>query len=418
MNYFVKFIIILAFTSCIRSNKKDEAKNYFSYEQIEGITSMSTDSLSTITSITVPTFTKDMPICASELFDSIFAIKLETNDNSIIGEVSCVKVLHDTLYVLDRYSMRSLKRFKIDGTYIDDIGKNGSGPGEYVEPTSFSFTKKGIIVYDQCQHLNILYDYNGNYIETKHAPFGAMYSIALSDTLLIYYLTNNRNYHIPPVNEHTLWTANTEGRVQQCGLKRGDGVLKSFCSMRPFYEANDTLCMFTDSYEDTLYYINSKGIIIPSYKLEFGSYRDNSVWRADNELSPYKDLSPQGKYTLVNECLQCGDYIYVDMTAYQKGYHLFYSTQTHHTKVCNRLEQDRSNCAYDLIKMHGVYNDFLIGEMPAFFILSKFQTKGPKYWQEWDKEFCSNKGKEFIEFCSNLSPEDNHILVFFHMKNW
>lgn len=419
MNSLIKYLIIIsACTSCIQSSKKSDAIKFFSYEQNNGITSMAIDSSSTITQIKVPTLPKDMPISSSELFDSIFAIKLETNDNSIIGEISCVKTLHDTLYVLDRYNIRCLKRYKLDGTYIDDIGKNGIGPGEYVEPTSFSLTQKGILVYDQNQHLNILYDYKGNYIETNRAPFGSMYSIALSDSLLAYYLTNNKNYHIPPVHEHTLWTANTEGKVQQCGLKRGDGILKSYCSMRPFYEVNDTLCIFTDSFADTLYYINSKGIITPSYKLEFETHRDNSVWRADNEVSPYKDLSPKGEYAVVNECLQCGEYIYVDMTSYQKGYHLFFSTKNHKTKVCNRLEQDESNCAYELIKICGIYKDFFIGEMPAFYILSRLKANGTKYWEEWDKEFSCNKGKEFTEFCSNLSSEDNHILVFFHMKKW
>ncbi|MCQ2215565.1 MAG: 6-bladed beta-propeller [Bacteroidales bacterium] len=379
---------------------------------------MKVDSLQSVTQINVPTITKDMPISTSELFDSVFAVKLETSDNSIIGEISCVKVKNDTIYVLDRYSMRCLRRFRMDGTYIDDIGKNGTGPGEYLEPTSFSLTNKGILLYDQSLHLNILYDYQGNYIETNRAPFGFMYGVALSDSLSIYYLTNNRNYHLPPIHEHTLWTANTEGKALQCGLRRGDGIMKSYCSLRPFYEINDTLCIFTDSYNDTLYYINSKGIITPSFKLEFDSPRDNAIWRVDNELSPYKDLSPKGEYTIVNECLQCGDYIYVDMTSYRKGYHLFYSTKTHNTKVCTRLEHDESNCAYDLIKMRGVYNDFIVGEMPAFYILSRYNFNGTNYWQEWDKEFNSNKGKEFTEFCKNLSPEDNHVLVFFHMKKW
>lgn len=74
----------------------------------------------------------------SSFFSGINLIPLETKKECLIGRIDELKIVNDTIYVLDSRIAKSLFLFNIDGQFIRKIGNTGKGPGEYVSPMSFT----------------------------------------------------------------------------------------------------------------------------------------------------------------------------------------------------------------------------------------------------------------------------------------
>ena len=74
---------------------------------------------------------------AADLFDLSF-VKLETNDQCLLGGVyQCFKVDAGFL-LLDNMVSKGVYLFASDGKFIQQIGKQGNGPSEYVQPFSMT----------------------------------------------------------------------------------------------------------------------------------------------------------------------------------------------------------------------------------------------------------------------------------------
>lgn len=77
-------------------------------------------------------------------------IYLETNDNSLIGEIHKIEYHKGVFYVLDRMVARNIFLFDSVGKYITSL-KRGHGPGEILNPTEFIINQSSdiVLVWDQ-----------------------------------------------------------------------------------------------------------------------------------------------------------------------------------------------------------------------------------------------------------------------------
>ncbi len=112
-----------------------------------------------------------------ELFDSYKIIPLETQSNSLIGEVFDVKLVDDYIVLCDRRLTNSIFIFNRSGKFINEIKHQGNGPGEYVKLHGFDidFLKKQILVHDYSLKKLIWYDFSGNWIKEKKLEHRAFY---------------------------------------------------------------------------------------------------------------------------------------------------------------------------------------------------------------------------------------------------
>ena len=68
----------------------------------------------------------------SSLFSKAGIIVLEDTDESLLGKVDKLEVCDNNLYVLEKG--RGLFLFNKQGKFIKMIGRQGKGPGEYIDP--------------------------------------------------------------------------------------------------------------------------------------------------------------------------------------------------------------------------------------------------------------------------------------------
>jgi hypothetical protein len=122
---------------------------------------------------------------ASDIFEKITLVRLETGDESIIGNVSKVVIMDSTIYILDGQSM-SLFMFNIYGQYISKIACRGMGPYEYVSPEDFTVLKnKDILILDETKKI-IHFKEDGTPYKTYRIPFYADALEPLNDSLLVF----------------------------------------------------------------------------------------------------------------------------------------------------------------------------------------------------------------------------------------
>jgi len=72
------------------------------------------------------------------------ALKLETTEESLIGNIDKIIKKKDRIYILDRLVAKALFVFDTEGTFLFKISNIGKGPGEFLSPNDFFIDTDGI----------------------------------------------------------------------------------------------------------------------------------------------------------------------------------------------------------------------------------------------------------------------------------
>ena len=74
----------------------------------------------------------------SQIVDTVLYVRLETTSNSLLGEVSKIKVHNNKLFILDRRVAQALFCFDMNGNFNFKIEKGGSkGPDQLLSLDDF-----------------------------------------------------------------------------------------------------------------------------------------------------------------------------------------------------------------------------------------------------------------------------------------
>lgn len=129
------------------------------------------------------------PISEEEIIQSLRFIKLETDDNCLIGNVLDVKMARQNIYILDDKNV--LWIFGENGEYKGKIGSQGQGPAEYIRITKFYIneTKGHIGLMDMGSNTVVRYTFDNKFIDKIHFKFDLLCNgvtlINKGETLLI-----------------------------------------------------------------------------------------------------------------------------------------------------------------------------------------------------------------------------------------
>lgn len=80
-------------------------------------------------------FEKDTDVNADSILELSF-LKLQTKDSCLVKNVGLIRELNNCLLILDSANS-NLYVFNKSGAFVNQIGKKGSGPGEYILLSSF-----------------------------------------------------------------------------------------------------------------------------------------------------------------------------------------------------------------------------------------------------------------------------------------
>ena len=122
---------------------------------------------------------------ASDLFDDVTLIPLETTNESLIGSVSKVIISDSIIYVMDQKG-QSVLLFDFTGRFLFKIHHIGKGPNEYLNIEDFTLLKNGdLLILDEYRKL-IWFRKDGSPYKSYRLPFYSDAVESLNDTLFVF----------------------------------------------------------------------------------------------------------------------------------------------------------------------------------------------------------------------------------------
>ena len=336
----------------------------------------------------------------SELVESVRIIPLETSKFNLIGHTNKVFVGRKDILITTAESTASLFRFTSDGKFLNKIGNQGKGPGEYSDISTLQVMKDSSYVYFGGRFMRkiLKYSFDGKFI--REIPFAQdLRNATILDQNHIAF-TNKIDYEVR--------IANTLAGDTLKYLKIAPGTatnLWGFCgdpSMGFFYTAFG---------RDTIWKIGPESMY-PIIICNFGSghFSSNDADRANSKAGGY----PPGKLSIGGGVIYGSEYYFFLM--------LREDTKKKYT-YCGVVVQDRTGTIWHL-KLGPESDDILFctstdfrtvassGEWVSVVGADELIEALPKI----KENHAFNYPPELIAQIEKMTIEDNPVLVLYKMK--
>jgi len=346
----------------------------------------------------------------NNVFDSIWGIRLETNDSSIIGNIDKIKIIDNDIYLLDKYHSKSLKRFNNKGLFKAAYGRIGKGPGEYYEPTDFYILQNSVVIYDQFSAKLNHYDLEGNYRKSERVPFILNALLYSNKDEIICHTFSTDNYHVEKIKKYSLLWCERGFNIRYRGAYRGNDLVTNFLSRNNLDQFNDKI-IYHEPYSDSIFSIYTKGIIKPVYVIDFKKNLiiPKDIFKNNNRKKLIKTFNEEYAVFFGGQIVT-EDFLYFPYSIKGSVYHVFYSNNTKKVVSGNRIIND-INYIYDFSNAIQCNENTLIGYMNASIVVENMLRINN------DKIF--NKIEEELKLdISKLTSSDNPVLVFYRLKNF
>lgn len=202
----------------------------------------------------------------SNLSDSVKFVKLETNPDCLIGNISKIINYNGFYYVLDNKYANALFRFNIEGKYIDKIFSVGKGPGQYIKLQDFSIDKKNrkIYLYDIGQRQILSYNLKFDYLSSTKTNIAAFKMEYAEEHF--YFHTNKMVTDAS--KRYELVITDIKGKVVSRYFKFDEKQNFKFEIEKPIIKYENSI-LFISNFSDTIYEVKSDNILIPRIRLNF-----------------------------------------------------------------------------------------------------------------------------------------------------
>jgi len=200
--------------------------------------------------------------------DSTNLILLETNKKSLINSITRLYFTQSKIIVYDAHG-KNVFLFSSQGKFIRKIGNKGKGANEYIQLTNMFFDKKNeqIEIFDNPRKTMLIYDINGNLIETKKSDISFISFIKSPEGYFVYspfvHHPNSKGYNLFLLDENLKLTKNKFLRTKN----NFDRAL-----FTENFTQNNSELFFRHGLNDTIYKIaNNK--VDPYLHIDFGKFK-------------------------------------------------------------------------------------------------------------------------------------------------
>jgi hypothetical protein len=340
---------------------------------------------------------------------------LESSPNSVIGHINQIKVIDNSLLILDGFNSKSLFIFTKEGSFVRKIGSIGRGPGEYLRPDDFCYDKqnKEILILDaQTQKINI-YNFYGNFKKDLHVNVGLKCTkITVQNDNI--YVNGNPRVVSNKYETYLLNNLNTKGEVQKRWFKFPEYGWNSQTVFN-FYEffQTETDIKYNNPFINTIYSIRQNEvypfITLKSDNIisisELNELKENSL-KQSPPLLKLSTIINSGKMWGIHDYLENNKIIYFKYFNYGGRYQLIYDLKTNKIS-CGFLKDDITNSTNEF---YTIDNNSLVGIIASRFdktlkdIVFELTNKNLKIPQNELKKL------------EKINEMSNPILIFYELK--
>jgi hypothetical protein len=303
---------------------------------------------------------RETELLFSSLFKKVTPIVLETNDEALIGQINSFRIYDGHIYIMDKYSAKTLFVFNMEGRFVRKIGRLGMGPGEYSGISDFAINtdKKEIYLLDM-NHRMLKYKPDGTCIGNLRIH---------SDKANIHCIRYCKQKLYTSISPYTytdedclLQCVNLEDGGQEARfLKTSEynkGWNESFLINGGFFVGNESMDpKYVQLFMDTVIAIGERGVYpflaLKSKNLVTGKDLDALKERYKRPSDRYGALNTSGKIHSIKNYIEHGNLICFDYSTGSTQETVLYNISDQSTRVFKTTGNDL------LYKKDGLYTKF------------------------------------------------------------
>lgn len=330
----------------------------------------------------------------SQIVDDFRLVRLETNENCLIGKIDKIIFYKNFILIFDLFH-QTLFLYSENGDFLRKIGKRGGGPGEFLELQDFTIDsiRNQILLLDY-QKIH-KFSFDGKYIESKNITF-----IASSFSLL-------------PFEDIAFYGGAKEYRIIITD-KKGEIKAKYFpYSLRSrihpllpitHYE-NKTL--FDIPLCDTIYEIKGSKII-PFLFLDFGdlsfTYDDYLTLSDAQKSNVYEYVHSSNIYMYHYLFIPTKKQFYFAIATGGVGYSGFYNLKTENSLFfpMKKMNNDLFGADFPFYPLGVKHNEYI------------FLVSANSLLKSYENEII--KSKKIDSIIENIDKYSNPVLLFVKIK--
>jgi hypothetical protein len=340
-------------------------------------------------------------------------IKLETNNNCLIGKIDKIICDDSLLFVIDQTISHTIFIYDLSGKFKGKISKRGKGPREFLEIMDVAIvpSKKQLALLDVRSRKINYYSYQGEFLSYKKIPFLFTGFTYINTNTIAYYTGTASNYKTPFIDRNMLVVATDKDEILSKRIPLTHNQINSSFSFEtkfaPLWKFGNQV-IFNPRYSDTLfrvgrdtlfgeYYFNMNGKNIPYDK------------KANLDDKMFRELTK--KYSFLNgNVIDLKDYLYAAMATPTGYHHIFYSKRT------------RKTISGYNFKMRGPFYSFFDAPSARFgentIIVIKEPQEITMHKKNIELDVLWKKNKKILELFKNLKETDNPVLLFYPIKDF
>lgn len=401
-------IIILLLIVCLCSKAEQESSD--SFESIKAnSTSFSTDKFKTPTVIQINGYSDKLRLSQALEIEKI--IPLETSQESLIGEITKIKVFKDLMYILDAGNTKKLAVFDMEGNHIRNIGTNGGGPGEYNGLTDFTINTdaQNIIILDRRLNL-LIYSSDGEFIR-RESPRTPVASIAyLGEGLIALY--SEKGSQSLSDGKHKLRIYDLKhNKIISKHFKIDFSLENKVMSHQSYFSEFEGGLSIHSSSHDTIMQIQN-GTIEAKYVVRFDKKpRPTNYFRNAPDIPfGYQKLLQSGYPSPPNNWIENRNSIHFTYSRDMKIFSNFYSKSSSELIVSTKMLTDDSSMGISSIPIGNTEDKFIFKIEPEFTVLIRD-------YHEKQKNKPIEYPEKFKKILNNVEADHNPLIVFTSLKD-
>jgi hypothetical protein len=355
-------------------------------------------------------------IKTSEIFADIEFIKLETNEDNLMGDIIKM-VVSDSLYFI--LCSNGIFIFRADGSFLNKINKRTTDKIQSFTDFQVDTTKRTITIYDNKGRQFVETNLYGGTIDNWFIDLDGYSSHKINNDLFAVYI--GASYYNKRAN-HKLNFVNKQGEiVAKCfPISEHETSFMHFGDLNNF-SASVSPTKFLYSFNDTIYSLKETEII-PEFYFDFGS--ESVPASILNEhykdvMHFYETLRSTNYSFRINGLIEGRNHL---IFSYANGFRIIHgilSKQSKTVKLINQYNDDLSFDGYEINPTflnlpRAYYNDSYFSLMDSHDLIQRLESVKQKgFWPDFSK-----RNTEIVQILQTTTVKDNPIICRFKIKDF
>ncbi|GEL12136.1 hypothetical protein FGL01_28750 [Flavobacterium glycines] len=285
--------------------------------------------------------------------ESIKFVPLETNDSSLIQEISKMINIGDSILICD-YKLGKILLFSQDGNFISMFKNVGKGPGEYIKIKDITFDeiRKEVVLLDIGSRQILRYDLKGRHISSDQVNIAnAGVNFEWFNNSFVFF---RHNQTFPEHSNHNIIITDQNQQYIKSGAIIPEQISNLSLWGNKNMSKSDSLLYVYPCFNDTIFSINKNLTIKPSILIDIDERLDvkkSKLWdrKMDDIVKFHQELEKTDYIFQTSDFFSLStNFIFRYFT--KKGYSLVvFSINDDSTKIFNNPCFTNDNFSFDPI---------------------------------------------------------------------